>query len=193
VRVTAPTAWTTLSLTLFIDGTSTFEVAGASPFPRHWVYDANDDLAAKSGLIDFTAWSKDIDADHTPWGHADSPAVVAAVETALERQLSLQIMRQGASPKIRKLHEGEVAWEQGDAGGELVLLLDGMLEVVVDGEAQTEVGPGSVLGERAILEGGKRTATLRALTPAKLAIASADLIDATALEELASGHHREDK
>ena len=33
VTVTAPTAWTTLALTIKTDGTSEFEVRGASPFP----------------------------------------------------------------------------------------------------------------------------------------------------------------
>ena len=36
----APTVWTTLALTIRADGTSSFEVLGASKFPRHWVYDA---------------------------------------------------------------------------------------------------------------------------------------------------------
>jgi len=192
VRVAAPTAWTTLSLTIFVDGSSKFEVTGASSFPRHWIYDAERNLAAKSGLIDFSAWSKDADAENTPWGYADSPAVIAKVESALERELSLHIMRDGAKPKIRKLREGEPAWEQGDIGQELVLLLDGVIQVEVDGNAVAEVGPGSVLGERAILEGGTRTATLRALTPVKLASAHADTIDPSALTKLSEGHHRED-
>ena len=56
-----------------------------------------------------------------------------------------------------------------------------------------ELGPGSVLGERALVEGGKRTATLRAVTPAKVVVASADDIEPSALEELAAGHRREER
>ena len=192
MKIIAPSAWTTLALTINADGTSEFEVVGASPFPRHWIYDSNSDLVAKSGLIDFKTWSKEHFGDNTPWGDVESPAVMAEVETALERELSLHIMRGGAKPKIRKLKKGETAVEQGTEGDELLLLLDGMLAVEVDGEKLAEVGPGSVLGERAILETGTRTATLRALTPAKVAVARVGDIDPSVLVEVAEKHRRED-
>jgi CRP-like cAMP-binding protein len=67
-----------------------------------------------------------------------------------------------------------------------------MLSVEVDGDKIAEVGPGSVLGERAILEGGRRTATLRTITAAKLAVANVDQIDRASLENLASRHRREE-
>ena len=63
----------------------------------------------------------------------------------------------------------------------------------VDGTTVAEVGPGAVMGERAILEGGVRTSTLTALTPVRIAVAEAADIDRVALEELASGHRREDQ
>ena len=192
MKIAAPTAWTTLELTINADGNAQFEVVGASPFPRHWIYDAQGDLAAKSGLIDFKTWSLEHFGDNTPWGDVDSPAVMAAVETALERELSLQIMRSGVKPTIRKVKEGDVITEQGEDGDELFLLLDGVLAVEVDGAPVAEVGPGSVLGERAIIEGGVRTSTLRALTPAKVAVVSAADIDPDALAEVASGHRREE-
>jgi hypothetical protein len=31
-------------------------VVGASSFPRHWIYDQQRRLAAKTGLIDFRNW-----------------------------------------------------------------------------------------------------------------------------------------
>ena len=46
----------------------------------------------------------------------------------------------------------------------MFLILDGMFVVEVDGEQVAEIGPGAVVGERASLEGGLRTATLRATT-----------------------------
>ena len=55
-RLQAPLVWTTLALTLRADGSAHFEVSGASPFPRHWVYDADDVLAAKVGVADFRGW-----------------------------------------------------------------------------------------------------------------------------------------
>src|SRR5258708_37185646 len=42
IQVTAPLAWTTLALTIRADGSSEHEVVGASPFPRHWIYDRDD-------------------------------------------------------------------------------------------------------------------------------------------------------
>jgi CRP-like cAMP-binding protein len=55
-----------------------------------------------------------------------------------------------------------------------------------------EFGPGALLGERAMLEGGVRTATLRAVTPCKVAVARGDELDPAALEEVAKGHRSED-
>ena len=73
-------------------------------------------------------------------------------------------MRGGAKPTIREVKTGNVLAEQGTQGDELYLLLNGVLVVEVDGEQLAELGPGAVLGERAVLEGGARTATLRAAT-----------------------------
>jgi hypothetical protein len=192
VQVVPPLVWTTLELTINADGSSKPDVIGASPFPRHWIYDSTGRLAQKVAVTDFKSWSGDIFGERTPWGAEDSPAFVTEVETALERELSQTIMRGGAKPTIRRLKQGEALVEQGETGDELFLLLDGVLSVDVDGKALAEVGPGAILGERALLEGGKRTATLRALTPARVAVANADQISPDALAELATGHRREE-
>ena len=192
IQISAPSAWTSLALTLHADGRSEFEVTGASPFPRHWIYDGDRKLAAKTGTIDFKTWALDAFGENSPWGDQDSPALITAVETALERQLSTTIMQSGKQPAIRKLAEGDLLTEQGKEGSELFLVLDGVLSVEVNGESLAEVGPGAVMGERAILEGGRRTSTLRAVTPCKVAVASADDIDRDALAEIATGHRREE-
>jgi hypothetical protein len=41
-------------------------VTGASPFPRHWVYDQQGNLAAKSGLADFREWMRTAHGQHSP-------------------------------------------------------------------------------------------------------------------------------
>jgi len=188
-----PDVWTTLALTIRADGTSSFEVLGASKFPRHWVYDEHGALAAKAGLADFEDWYRTSFGKHTPWGNQDSKAYVTAVESALERQLSATIMQGGAKPEIRTVKKGANLTEQGAPGDELYLLLDGVLDVVVDdGDPVAEVGPGAILGERALLEGGTRTATLRALTKCTVAVARADQVDRAALEELSQDHRREE-
>jgi CRP-like cAMP-binding protein len=83
--------------------------------------------------------------------------------------------------------------EQGTPGDSIFLLLDGVLDVEVDGDRVAEVGPGAILGERALLEGGRRTSTLRALTPCRVAVAAADQLDPRALAEVSSTHRREER
>jgi CRP-like cAMP-binding protein len=52
-------------------------------------------------------------------------------------------------------------------------------------------GPGRSAG-KAILEGGRRTATVRAATPCLVAVAARHQIDRESLARLAEYHHRED-
>ena len=179
-------AWTTLALTINADGTSSHEVVGASPFPRHWIYDHDGTLVEKSATIDFASWFHHSFGDRTPWGTQDSPAVTAAVESALERSLSGAIMHGGAKPAIRTVPEGETLVRQGEPGTEVFLILDGIFVVEVDDTAVAEIGPGAVVGERASLEHGKRTATLWARTPARVASVPPEALDAAALGSLAA-------
>ncbi len=193
VQFRAPTVWTTLALTIRADGTSEFEVLGASKFPRHWIYDADGKIAAKVGLANFKDWYRDAFGKHTPWGDHDSKALVTAVETALERQLSVTIMSAGERPEIRTVKQGKYLVEQGDPGNSLFLLLDGVLSVTIDGEPVAEVGPGVILGERAVLEGGVRTASLQASTDVRVAVAPADRVDRDALLQLREHHRIEER
>jgi len=192
VQFAAPLAWTTLELTLRADGTSSGRLTGASPFPRHWVYGPDGKLSAKSGLIDFTTWYRRAFGRFSPWGDLDSPALTTEVESALERELSLHVMRGGRKPKIQKVKKGAVIVEQGQEGNELFLILDGVVRFEVDGERVAEYGPGSLHGERAVLEGGRRTSTMRAVTECTLAVVPGDQIASSALAELSSGHRREE-
>jgi cyclic nucleotide-binding protein len=190
-RIHSATAWTTLALTLHADGRVEHEVVGASPFPRHWIYDNDGVLAGKSGTVDFKTWYRESHGDNTPWGDADSPMVVAAAETAMERELSRILLRGDTKLPRRTLGEGEVLVEQGSPGDDLYLLLDGVLGVEVDGEQVAEMGPGTMLGERASLEGGTRTATLRALTPCRLAVIASELVSEREMAVLAADRQRE--
>ena len=184
-RITGATAWTTLALTIRADGSFEHELVGASPFPRHWIYDDEGALVQKAGTIDFKTWYREAHGGRTPWGEEDSPAVVTAAESELERRLSREIMHGGAAPERRRLAAGDTLVEQGAPGDELYLLLDGVFAVEIDGEQVAEVGPGALVGERALLEGGTRKATLRAATPARVAVVPGDAVDRAALEELA--------
>ena len=184
-QINSAIAWTTLALTIKADGSSEHELTGASPFPRHWIYDKDGKLAEKSGMIDFEQWYRESYGKNTPWGDEDSDAFVTEVESELERELARSIMRHGAASKPTRLEVDETLTEQGAPGDELYLVLDGVLAAEIDGETVAQIGPGAILGERAIVEGGKRTATLRAVTPAKVVTVEADQIEPSALEELA--------
>jgi hypothetical protein len=192
-QISSASAWTTLSLIIYADGTSKHSLEGASPFPRHWIYDKDGKLLEKSATIDFETWYRESHGKGTPWGEEDSPAFTTAVESELERELSHALMRGGGKPKRRKLEPGEMLVEQGEEGQDLFLLLDGMLDVEVGGQVVAEVGPGTILGERALLEGGRRTSTLRAATPARVAVISPADVDESVLPELARAHRAEEQ
>ena len=194
LKIEGPTVWTTLELTIHRDGTSEARLAGGSPFPRHWLYDSSGALVGKSAVIDFKAWYTTSSEATSPWGSSDSVVPVAEAETSLERRLSTLIMRQGhRPPRPHQAHAGTTVLRQGDPGSDLVLLLDGVLGIEVDEEVVAEVGPGSVLGERGALEGGRRTATARALTDCRYVVVRHEWLSDHDLVELARGHQREDE
>jgi hypothetical protein len=192
VQWQAPVVWTTLCLTVHADGRSDVELTGASAFPRHWVYGPDGRLQFKSGVTDQATWVQHSFGDRTPWGDQDSLALVTAAESDLERQMSVDIMQSGRHPQVRRLRAGEVLTRQGEIGDELYLLLDGVLAVAVDGTELAQLGPGVVLGERALLEGGRRTSTLTAVTPVRVAVAAEDAVDLDRLRVLSESHRRED-
>ena len=192
VQYHAPIAWSTLSLTLHTDGRVEGELVGASPFPRHWIYDEHGALCAKTGVIDFRSWYKHAFGAFTPWGDLDSPALVTSVETALERELSSMLMRSGRKPDVTKHAAGTTIVRQGEPGDRLLVLLDGVLGVEVDGKELAQIGPGAVLGERAVIEHGFRTSTLRAHTKCTVASISPGDLEDSVLHTLAADRRRED-
>jgi hypothetical protein len=185
IRIHSSNSWTTLALTIRADGSSEHELVRASTFPRHWIYDRDGDLVAKSGTIDFKSWYRAAPQERTPWGDEESDAFVTAAESALEREISRELMAGRMIPERRTLEPDETLVEQGAPGGELYLVLDGVLAVEIDGEEVAEIGPGAIVGERALLEGGTRTATLRARTHCRIAVIPGELIDRQELEDLA--------
>jgi len=190
LRLIAPTAWTTLSLTIGLDGVVSHELVGASPFPRHWLYDHDGSLVAKSGLIDFSEWSVSSQ-EHTPWGGGEHDVRVGGVESAAERGLSVEIMSGGSSPDIRSYPAGIALTMQGEQSDAVMLLLDGMVAISVDGVVVAEAAPGAIIGERAAIEGGVRTSTVTAVTDVRVAVARRGSLDAGSLGEVAVHHRRE--
>jgi len=193
VKTQGPTVWTTLALTLYADGSAGQELVGASSFPRHWIYDADGKLAGKSALIDFKTWYRTSTLPRSPWHRRENAVLAAEAESPLERRLSQVIMRAGAAPKPRKVKAGAAIMTEGEEAEEIVLVLDGLVEVEAGGTPLAKLGPGAVLGERASLEQGRRTATVRALTDCRIVSYLAADLPLKDLQELAAGHYREDQ
>ena len=192
IRWQAPLVWTTLRVTLHADGRVDVAMPGASRFPRHWIYGPDGELTGKSALTTFNAWYRRAHGEHTPWGDEDAPALVADVETEIERSLSTAVMQGGVRPAVRSIAPGTLLTEQGGPAGPVFVILDGILAVEIDGEQVAQVGPGAVVGERAHLEDGTLTSTLRALTQVRFAEAAFGDLDALTLQRLSLDHHRED-
>jgi cyclic nucleotide-binding protein len=153
-------AWTTLELTLHADGSSEGRLVAASPFPRHSIYDSDGRLVEEQGLEDFDGWYRESFED-TPWSGGE-----------LEDELDRIALGSHAKWSRRRLKAREALVEQGEPGDEMFMLLDGVLDVEIDGETVAQVGAGAVLGELAVLGDGKRTATLRAVRTARVAALS---------------------
>jgi Cyclic nucleotide-binding domain len=178
-------AWTTLELVLRADGSAEGRLVASSPFPRHSVYDADGRLTSEHGLKDFDGWYREAFGEATPWGDADAPEVRAAIEAQLEEELTHVALSTNAKLPRRRLETGDTLVEQGEPGRDMFLLLDGLLDVEVDGETVARVGAGTVLGELAVLDDGRRTATLRATRPCRVAVLPAEAIGSSQLPALA--------
>jgi CRP/FNR family cyclic AMP-dependent transcriptional regulator len=57
---------------------------------------------------------------------------------------------------------GTVLADEGSVGAEFMVIVDGTAEVTAGGHVLNELGPGDFFGEIALLDGGPRTATVRA-------------------------------
>jgi CRP/FNR family transcriptional regulator, cyclic AMP receptor protein len=63
---------------------------------------------------------------------------------------------------------GRTLTSEGDFGHALYAIVSGTAEVSVDGAPVRTLGPGDVFGEVAVLQAGRRTATVRAASPMTL-------------------------
>jgi hypothetical protein len=179
-HVGAVSAWTTLELLMRADGTAETRLVAASPFPRHSLYDADGVLIDVFGAVEFEL------GEGTPWGDERTPAFANAVESELERRLATAILHEGAMLVRRRVARGETLVEQGESGRDLFVLLDGVFHVEIDGEVVAEVGSGAIVGERALLGDGRRTATLRAVRSSRVAVIGADAISRSDLAQIST-------
>jgi hypothetical protein len=178
-------AWTTLELVLRADGGAEGRLVAHSPFPRHSVYNDDGWLTGEHGLKDFEGWYRESFGHSTPWGDEEAPEIAAAIEAQLEEELTRIALTTNAKLPRRRLEPGETLVKQGESGRDMFLLLDGHLDVEIDGETVARVGAGAVLGELAVLGDGRRQATLRATRACRVAVLPADAIGGSDLAELA--------
>ena len=159
LHIGSATAWTTLELVIRADGSSEARLVSASPFPHHSVYGPDGSLVSEHGVADYGGWYQE-SLEESPWAGGK-----------LEEELDVIVLRSGgAKLERRRLDPGECLVEQGEAGTDMFMLLDGVLQVEIDGETVAELGSGAVLGELAVLGDGKRTATLRAVRASRVAV-----------------------
>lgn len=79
-----------------------------------------------------------------------------------------------------RAHPGAEIIREGDYGDRLYLVLEGTVQIAVDGHAAATLEPGDSFGEGELVDGAPRAATARALTPVTLAaLDRADFLEAT--------------
>jgi len=71
--------------------------------------------------------------------------------------------------RLRVFAPGEAAVCQGEPGASLYFVLQGVMTVEVDGETVAELDKGRMFGEMSLLTGAARSATVRAVSEARLA------------------------
>ncbi len=146
-QLTAPIAWSAITLTLSSDGSSTAEIAAASPFPRHYLYDSGGRLTHKSALIRYKDWIRRSELHDSPWAGGSEPVPVAPVRAAAERSLADAILVSG-DYRQHGLPEGAMLSERPIANTEVHLLLDGLLLIEIDQQPAARSRPGSDLRPR---------------------------------------------
>lgn len=96
-------------------------------------------------------------------------------ETSLEGQLAAMPLFAGLTPEQleevagtvldRRVKPGKAVIKAGNWGHELVLVLEGEVDVLRDGQVVATLGPGNHVGEIAVLDDSRRNATVVAKTP----------------------------
>lgn len=87
------------------------------------------------------------------------------------------------------LPEGTVLTREGDVGREAFVVVSGTAEVTRDGVAVAEIGPGAVVGEMSLLDGGPRSATVTATSDIDALVLTRPAFNAV-LDEVPTFAHR---
>jgi CRP-like cAMP-binding protein len=79
-----------------------------------------------------------------------------------------ELSRVGTLVEEVSAEQGAILTEQGKPGQECYVIVEGEATVEVGGEQIAVVGPGTMIGEMALIDNRPRSATIRALKPMKL-------------------------
>jgi hypothetical protein len=183
-RLSAPIAWTTISLTIRVDGSSAVSIDAASPFPRHYLYDSQGNLVKKTGLIQYGAWITESQESDTPWGGVSSVAVLVDVNSKVERAVANAALMQHGYVQHR-LAPGALLRESPISDSQLHLLLDGILVIELDEHPVSEVGPGAIFDPSLRVPLSREHARVKALTPCRVAVIDRMLFVNDALQAIA--------
>ncbi len=119
-------------------------------------------------------------------------------QEAFERELAASALFSALAPEhlhelarsTTRVHEpkGMIFSKEGERGDELVVLLDGNVEVRRDGAVLATLGPGDHFGEMALLDDtARRSATVVAVTPVVVAYVSRHHFDTLLADNPAVG------
>ena len=180
VRLSAPLAWSTVVLTVGSDGSSRAELAAASPFPRHYLYDSSGTLIAKSALIRYEDWLRRSNEANSPWEGAGDAIPLAPVRTGVERSLADSILVSGGYRQHELPAEAMLA-DLPISPAEVHVLLDGLLLFEIDGRPVLDAGPGAIFDPAMRRAESKQHVTVRAKTRCRLAVLRRDQLDDQAL------------
>ena len=79
-----------------------------------------------------------------------------------------ELRRIAALGSERKVPAGTVLMEEGAPADGFVVVAEGLVSITAHGKELGSVGPGTSVGETALLDGGPRTATATAVLPTRL-------------------------
>jgi hypothetical protein len=178
-------AWSTIVLIVHADGTSESEIADASLFPRHYLYDAAGRLTHKTALIRYKDWLRRSEQENSPWAGVRRAVPIAGVKAEAERSLADTILVSARYDQYR-MPVGAMLGSVSLRDDQVAVVLDGLLVVLIDDEPAVELGPGAILDPSQRSQESKQHAKIRAQTATRLAVLSRDQIDSDALLEVAS-------
>ena len=83
-----------------------------------------------------------------------------------------ELTRLARHAEIVDFRAGDALMTEGQAGHEFYAIIDGEVAVTAGGETVAKLGPGSYVGEQALLDPGPRTATVTAVTDVQAVLLS---------------------